>query len=148
MCVVDLVDRNHVLLGMIGTYIVVRFGVPTGSWPKPSMSMSKMGWGDQHVCAYLFQRIDCLGARCCQTQSRPDCLALGAGALLLGALFLDLRHTSIELVRTLACPFPPHSNIYDRADIHYVGAVTNACRSFLPDQFRHVRQNELVSKVE
>jgi chromosome segregation ATPase len=46
-------------------------------------------------------------------------------------------------------PFPPHSNIYDRADVHYVGAVTERLNVLATEiNTANVRQNELVGKVE
>ncbi len=135
---------------LIGTYIVVRFGYPPGLGPSRSMCMSKNGSGGQHLRLDLLQRFHCPGPRCSQTQSGLKAWRWVLVTLLLGCVFLGFKayEYRAKYVHALL-PYAPHSNIYDRADIYYVGAVTERLAELSSEiNSANVRQNALVGQVE
>lgn len=136
---------------LIGTYIVVRFGVPTGSWPKPIDVHVEEWVGAINTFVLICSSVSIVLAHDAAKHNRAQAawrwvlLTLVLGTLFLGFKAYEYR---AKYVHSLV-PFPPHSNIYDRADIHYVGAVTERL-SDLSYQINvaNVRQNELIGKVE
>ncbi len=136
---------------LIGTYIVVRFGVPTGSWPKPIDVHVEEWVGAVNTFVLICSSVSIVLAHDAAKHNRSQAAWRWVLiTLLLGSLFLGFKayEYRAKYVHSLI-PFPPHSNIYDRADIHYVGAVTERL-SDLSYQLNaaNVRQNELVAKVE
>lgn len=111
--------------GLIGTYIVLRFGAPSGTWPEPL---------DVHVEEYLgafntFVLICSSVTIVLALEAAKSNNAAGAKGLLLltfllGSVFLGVK--AYEYNGKFAHgihPAKPHSLIYDRADIYYVSAV-------------------------
>ena len=136
---------------LIGTYIVVRFGVPTGSWPKPIDVHVEEWVGAVNTFVLICSSVSIVLAHDAAKHNRGQAAWRWVFiTLLLGALFLGFKayEYRAKYVHSLM-PFAPHSNIYDRADIHYVGAVTDRL-SDLSYQINaaNVRQNELVNKVD
>ena len=136
---------------LIGTYIVVRFGVPTGSWPKPIDVHVEEWVGAINTFVLICSSVSIVLAHDAAKHNRAQAAWRWVLiTLLLGALFLGFKayEYRAKYVHSLM-PFAPHSNIYDRADIHYVGAVTDRL-SDLSYQINaaNVRQNELVNKVD
>ena len=136
---------------LIGTYIVVRFGVPTGSWPKPIDVHVEEWVGAINTFVLICSSVSIVLAHDAAKHNRAQAAWRWVFiTLVLGALFLGFKayEYRAKYVHSLM-PFAPHSNIYDRADIHYVGAVTERL-SDLSSQINaaNVRQNELVGKVE
>ena len=136
---------------LIGTYIVVRFGVPSGSWPKP-LDVHVEEWvGAINTFVLICSSVSIVLAHDAAKHNRAQAAWRWVLlTLLLGTLFLGFKayEYRAKYVHALV-PFPPHSNIYDRADIHYVGAVTDRL-SDLSYQINsaNVRQNELLGKVD
>ncbi|MGN6546325.1 MAG: cytochrome c oxidase subunit 3 [Aureliella sp.] len=136
---------------LIGTYIVVRFGSPTGSWPRPIDVHVEEWVGAVNTFVLICSSVSIVLAHDAAKRNR-------AGAawrwvlvtFLLGCVFLGFKAYEYrsKYVHALV-PYPPHSNIYDRADIHYVGAVTDRLAE-LTNQINAdtARQNELVGQVE
>ncbi len=136
---------------LIGTYIVVRFGVPTGSWPKPIDVHVEEWVGAVNTFVLICSSVSIVLAHDAAKRNRAQAAWRWVMiTLLLGSLFLGFKayEYRAKYVHSLM-PFPPHSNIYDRADVHYVGAVTERL-SELATQINtaNVRQNELAVKVE
>lgn len=136
---------------LIGTYIVVRFGVPTGSWPKP-LDVHVEEWvGAVNTFVLICSSVSIVLAHDAAKHNRGQAAWRWVlMTLILGTVFLGFKAYEYRAkFEHSLMPFPPHSNIYDRADIHYVGAVTERL-SDLSYQINaaNVRQNELVGKVE
>jgi cytochrome c oxidase subunit 3 len=111
--------------GLIGTYIVLRFGVPPGTWPAPH---------DVHLQEY----IGAFNTFVLICSSVTIVLALEAAkgnqaglarfwmtlTFLLGSLFLGVKgYEYKEKFKHGIYPAKPHSRIYEKADLYYVQAV-------------------------
>ncbi len=111
--------------GLIGTYIVLRFGAPTGTWPLPA---------DVH----LVEAIGAFNTFVLICSSASIVLALEAAkknkaalakvwlllTLVLGSVFLGIKmyEYSSKFAHGIF-PMKPRSLIWERADINYVAAV-------------------------
>lgn len=135
---------------LIGTYVVIRFGVPSGSWPRPVDVHIEEWVGAVNTFVLICSSVSIVLAHEAARRNR----AVAAWrwvllTLLLGTLFLGFKayEYRAKYVHSLV-PFPPHSNIYDRADVYYVGAV-NERLSQLSAQINAdtVRQNALADQV-
>src|SRR5437016_6541896 len=108
--------------GLIGTYIVLRFGAPPGTWPAPH---------DVHLQEY----IGAFNTFVLICSSVTIVLALEAAkgnqaglaklwmilTFLLGSVFLGVKgYEYNEKFKHGIYPTKPHSRIYDKADIYYV----------------------------
>src|SRR5262245_1389333 len=111
--------------GLIGTYIVLRFGAPPGTWPQPH---------DVHLQEY----IGAFNTFVLICSSVTIVLALEASkgnhaglskfwmvlTFVLGSVFLGVKaYEYNEKFKHGIYPTKPHSLIYDKADIYYVQAV-------------------------
>ena len=135
---------------LIGTYVVVRFGAPSGSWPRPADVHVEEWVGAINTFVLICSSVSIVLAHDAARRGRG--LAAWRWVLLtflLGSLFLGFKayEYRAKFEHSLV-PFPPHSNIYDRADVHYVGAVTERLNQIITDINRDtVRQNVLVDRV-
>lgn len=111
--------------GLIGTYIVLRFGAPAGTWPLPH---------DVHllepVGAFNTFVLICSSVTVVLALEMAKANRTGAAKMftlvtfVLGSLFLGIK--AFEYNAKFAhgiYPARPHSRIYDKADINYVAAV-------------------------
>jgi len=111
--------------GLIGTYIVLRFGVPEGTWPLPH---------DVHLQEY----IGAFNTFVLICSSVTIVLALEASkgnqtglaklwmvlTFVLGSVFLGVKaYEYNEKFKHGIYPSKPHSRIYEKSDIYYVQAV-------------------------
>jgi cytochrome c oxidase subunit 3 len=111
--------------GLIGTYIVLRFGAPPGTWPAPH---------DVHLQEY----VGAFNTFVLICSSVTIVLALEAAkgnhaglakfwmvlTFLLGSVFLGVKaYEYNEKFKHGIFPARPHSLIYEKADIYYVQAV-------------------------
>ena len=135
---------------LIGTYVVIRFGAPAGSWPRPADVHVEEWVGAINTFVLICSSVSIVLAHDAAKRRR------GRAAwrwvlltLLLGSLFLGFKayEYRAKFEHSLV-PFPPHSNIYDRADVHYVAAVTERLNQLISDINRDsARQNALVDRV-
>lgn len=111
--------------GLIGTYIVLRFGAPPGTWPAPH---------DVHLQEY----VGAFNTFVLICSSVTIVLALEAAkgnqaglskfwmvlTFLLGSVFLGVKaYEYNEKFKHGIYPAKPHSRIFEKADIYYVQAV-------------------------
>ena len=111
--------------GLIGTYIVLRFGVPSGTWPAPH---------DVHLQEY----IGAFNTFVLICSSVTIVLALEASkrnnaglakfwmvlTFALGCVFLGVKgYEYKEKFKHGIYPAKPHSRIYEKADLYYVQGV-------------------------
>jgi cytochrome c oxidase subunit 3 len=108
--------------GLIGTYIVLRFGAPPGTWPAPH---------DVHLQEY----VGAFNTFVLICSSVTIVLALEASkgnqaglakfwmvlTFLLGSVFLGVKaYEYSEKFKHGIYPMKPHSRIYEKADLYYV----------------------------
>jgi cytochrome c oxidase subunit 3 len=111
--------------GLIGTYIVLRFGVPAGSWPSPT-SVGVVEWiGALNtfvlICSSATIVLAMEAARSNAAQSASKWLAL---TLLLGTVFLGIKGYEYQSKFSHGIhPNFPRSLLYDRPDLSYVAGL-------------------------
>jgi len=111
--------------GLIGTYIVLRFGAPEGTWPIPSYVHLAEWIGAVNTFVLLMSSVTivlCLEA----ARSNKPALAKGwfLATFLLGCVFLGVK--TYEYGQKFShgiYPAKPHSLIYEKPDLYYVQAV-------------------------
>jgi cytochrome c oxidase subunit 3 len=111
--------------GLIGTYIVLRFGVPEGTWPAPHDVHLQEYIGAFNTFVLLMSSVTivlCLEA----TKNNQAGLAKAwmVATFLLGCVFLGVKgYEYNEKFKHGIYPARPHSMIHERADLYYVQAV-------------------------
>ncbi len=136
---------------LIGTYIVVRFGVPTGSWPKPIDVHVEEWVGAINTFVLICSSVSIVLAHdAAKRNLRQAAWRWVLITFVLGCVFLGFKAYEYRAKYQHALvPFPPHSNMYDRADVYYVGAVTERLSQLSAEiNAANVRQNALVGQVE
>jgi len=111
--------------GLIGAYIVLRFGAPEGTWPLPH-DVHLIEWvGAMNtfvlICSSVTIVLSYEAAKFNQSSLSRFWLAL---TLVLGTVFIGVK--GFEYKSKFAhgiYPSTPHSLIYEKADIYYVQAV-------------------------
>ena len=111
--------------GLIGTYIVLRFGVPTGSWPAPH-DVHLLEWvGGLNTTVLLFSSATIVFAlefaRQDKAANAKICMVI---TLLLGLSFLGIKMVEYKSKFSHGIfPNKPHSLIYEKPDLYYLQAV-------------------------
>ena len=111
--------------GLIGSYIVLRFGVPEGSWPTPSQVHLVEWIGALNTFVLICSSVTIVLALEAAKQNRAT-QAKGWFVLtfLLGSVFLGIKaYEYSEKFAHGIHPMRPRSKIYDKADPYYVSAV-------------------------
>ena len=111
--------------GLIGTYIVLRFGAPTGTWPLPHdvHLVETIGAINTFVliCSSVTIVLALEAARSNQAALAKFWMVL---TFVLGSVFLGIK--AYEYQQKFAhgiYPARPHSRLYEKADVYYVQAV-------------------------
>jgi cytochrome c oxidase subunit III len=110
---------------LIGTYIVLRFGAPSGTWPGPHDVHVEEWIGAVNTFVLLFSSFTIVMALEYARANQP---AMAKSFLLLtfvlGSVFLGIKaYEYNSKFQHGIYPAHPHSLIYERADLYYVGAV-------------------------
>ncbi len=111
---------------LIGSYVVLRFGAPSGTWPKPHDVHVEEWVGAVNTFVLICSSVSTVLSH---EAARRDRAAAARGWLmvtfLLGALFLGFKAYEYrgKWLHNLV-PSAPHSSMYDRADTVYVSAVS------------------------
>lgn len=115
---------------LIGTYIVIRFGAPEGTWPKPHDVHLSEPIGAINTFVLICSSVTIVLALECARSHSPDWakrwLVL---TLLLGSTFLAIK--GYEYQQKFAhgiYPWKPHSLIYEKPDVYYAAAVRTALK--------------------
>jgi cytochrome c oxidase subunit 3 len=108
--------------GLIGTYIVLRFGAPPGSWPAPHDVHLQEYIGAFNtfvlICSSVTIVLALEASKTNQTGLSKFWMVL---TFLLGSVFLGVKaYEYNEKFKHGIYPFKPHSRIYEKADIYYV----------------------------
>ncbi len=111
--------------GLIGAYIVLRFGSPTGTWPAPH-TVHLVEWiGAMNTFVLICSSVTIVLAL---EAARSNQVAFAKGwlflTLILGCVFLGVKmYEYNSKFKHGIYPSRPHSLIYERADLIYVQAV-------------------------
>src|SRR4051812_49411298 len=115
--------------GLIGTYIVLRFGAPPGTWPKPHDVHLVEIIGALNTFVLLMSSVTIvLALESSRNNNAGMAKAWMVATFLLGSVFLGVKaYEYKEKFRHGIYPAKPHSSIYDKADLMYL----QACRQRL-----------------
>lgn len=108
--------------GLIGTYIVLRFGAPPGTWPAPHDVHLQEYVGAFNtfvlICSSVTIVLALEAARGNQAGLAKFWMVL---TFVLGSVFLGVKaYEYKEKFKHGIYPAKPHSRLYDKADIYYV----------------------------
>jgi len=140
--------------GLIGTYIVLRFGAPANSWPEPHDVHLQEYIGAFNtfvlICSSVTIVLALEAAKTNQDKLAKFWMVL---TFLLGCLFLGVKaYEYREKFRHGIYPVRPHSRIYEKADLYYIQAVrtTLAARrdKLLTAQGQLQQDGKSLSKVD
>src|SRR5688572_13409956 len=131
--------------GLIGTYIVLRFGAPPGTWPLPH---------DVHLQEYVgaFNTFVLICSSVTIVLALEAAKSNHAGlskfwmvlTFILGSVFLGVKgYEYNEKFKHGIYPSRPHSLIYEKADIYYVQAVR---QSLTPRRDRLLSQQQALQQ--
>lgn len=111
--------------GLIGTYIVLRFGVPENTWPAPHDVHLQEWIGAMNTFVLLMSSVTIV---LCFEATRNNQTGLAklwmVATFLLGSTFLGVKaYEYNEKFKHGIYPAQPHSLIYEKPDLYYVQAV-------------------------
>ena len=111
--------------GLIGTYIVLRFGAPSGSWPLPHDVHLSEPIGAFNTFVLICSSVTIVLAL---EMAKANRSGAAKGLLLLtfvlGSVFLGVKGYEYSAKFSHGIyPAHPHGLVYDKADINYVAAV-------------------------
>lgn len=111
--------------GLIGTYIVLRFGAPAGTWPSVHDVHLAEKWGTINtfvlICSSVTIVLALEAAKSNLVNKAKGWLFL---TLLLGSVFLGIKMYEYSAKFSHGVyPAKPHGPIYDKADVYYLAAV-------------------------
>jgi len=114
--------------GLIGAYIVLRFGVPEGAWPTPSQVHLVEWIGAVNTFVLICSSVTIvLAFEAAKRDRAASAKRWFFATFLLGSLFLGIK--GYEYQQKFAHgihPARPRSRIYDKADVYYLSAVGQA----------------------
>ena len=111
--------------GLIGAYVVLRFGVPSGTWPTPHDVHLSEPTGAFNtfvlICSSLSVVLGLEAAKSNQSAQAKSWLWI---TFLLGCVFLGVKmyEYSGKFAHGIY-PSANHSRMYDKADVYYVSAL-------------------------
>ncbi|MEO2020952.1 MAG: cytochrome c oxidase subunit 3, partial [Pirellulaceae bacterium] len=111
--------------GLIGTYIVLRFGAPAGTWPTPHDVHVKEYIGAFNTFVLICSSVSIVLALEAAKANRVGLAKLWMViTFVLGMLFLGVKAVEYNSKFEHGIyPAQPHSQVYDRADVYYVAAI-------------------------
>jgi cytochrome c oxidase subunit 3 len=111
--------------GLIGTYIVLRFGVPANTWPAPHDVHLQEYVGAFNTFVLICSSVTIVLALEASKQNSAGLAKFWMVlTFLLGSVFLGVK--AYEYKEKFAhgiYPWKPHSRIYEKADLYYVQGV-------------------------
>lgn len=111
--------------GLIGTYIVLRFGAPAGTWPAPH-DVHLIEWvGGMNTFVLIVSSLTIvLALEAARTNKAKLAKIWFLLTFLFGAVFLGIKGWEYSSKFSHGIyPMKPHSRIYEKADVYYVSAV-------------------------
>jgi cytochrome c oxidase subunit 3 len=111
--------------GLIGSYIVLRFGVPEGSWPTPSQVHLVEWIGALNTFVLICSSVTIVLAFEAAKQNRAAVAKRWfVFTFILGSVFLGIKgYEYNQKFEHGIYPMRPRSKIYDKANPYYVSAV-------------------------
>jgi cytochrome c oxidase subunit 3 len=111
--------------GLIGTYIVLRFGAPPGTWPAPHDVHLQEFVGAFNTFVLICSSVTIVLALEASKQNQAGLAKFWmVSTFLLGSVFLGVKgYEYNEKFKHGIYPAKPHSRIYDKADLYYVQGV-------------------------
>lgn len=111
--------------GLIGSYIVLRFGVPEGAWPTPSRVHLVEWIGAVNTFVLICSSVTIVMAlEAAKTNRAGLAKAWLFATAVLGTVFLGVKaYEYSEKFSHGIHPARPRSRIYDKADLYYLSAV-------------------------
>lgn len=108
--------------GLIGTYIVLRFGAPEGTWPAPHDVHLQEFVGAFNTFVLICSSVTIvLALEAAKNDQAGLAKAWMALTLVLGSVFLGVKaYEYREKFRHGIYPSQPHSRIYEKPDLYYV----------------------------
>jgi cytochrome c oxidase subunit 3 len=140
--------------GLIGTYIVLRFGAPEGTWPIPSFVHLAEWIGAVNTFVLLMSSVTIVLSLEAARSNKPA-LAKGwfLATFLLGCVFLGVK--TYEYGQKFShgiYPAQPHSLIYEKPDLYYVQAVRQSLAprqlALMAEQAELQKENKTLPKVK
>ncbi len=135
---------------LIGSYVVLRFGAPSGTWPRPHDVHVEEWVGAVNTFVLICSSVSIVLAH---EAARRDREGAARGwvvvTFLLGALFLGFKAYEYrgKWLHNLV-PHAPHSSMYDRADTVYVSAVSEHLTQIVSSlSAANARQNEVAGEL-
>jgi len=111
--------------GLIGAYIVLRFGAPSGTWPKPHDVHLVEQIGAFNTFVLICSSVTIvLGLEAAKLNRSGTARLWLLATFLLGCLFLGVKAVEYKSKFSHGIyPQAPRSQIWDRADLNYASAV-------------------------
>jgi cytochrome c oxidase subunit 3 len=111
--------------GLIGTYIVLRFGAPSGTWPAPHDVHVAEFWGALNTFVLICSSLSIvLAYEAARTNKAKLAKIWFTVTFALACVFLGIKAGEYYgKFQHGIFPQKPHSKIYEKADIYYVSAV-------------------------
>lgn len=132
--------------GLIGTYIVLRFGAPPGTWPAPHDVHLVEMVGAVNTFVLLMSSVTIvLALEAARNNHTGSAKGWMVATFLLGSVFLGIKaYEYKEKFRHGIYPAMPHSLIYDKADLYYLQACRQRLEGVqkeLTDELQPVKQD-------
>lgn len=111
--------------GLIGTYIVLRFGAPAGTWPAPH-DVHLVEWiGGMNTFVLIVSSLTIvLALEAARTDKAKLAKMWFLTTFFFGTVFLGIKAYEYSQKFSYGIyPKKPHSQIYEKADVYYVSAV-------------------------
>ena len=111
--------------GLIATYIVIRFGAPPGSWPRPEAVHLVEAIGAFNTFVLIVSSLTIvLGLEAAKENREGDARLWLAITFVLGCVFLGVKAYEYKAKFDHGIyPSAPHSMLYDKPDLTYAAAV-------------------------
>jgi len=111
--------------GLIGTYIVLRFGAPSGTWPTPAQVHLSEPIGAFNTFVLICSSVTIVLCLECVRAHKPSLARLWLLlTFVLGSVFLGVKGYEYQQKFSHGIyPAKPHSLIYERANLDYAAAV-------------------------
>ena len=138
--------------GLIGTYIVLRFGAPPGTWPLPHDVHLVELIGAINTFVLLMSSVTIvLALESSRNNNAGMAKAWMVATFILGSIFLGVKaYEYREKFRHGIYPAKPHSSIYDKADVYYLQACRQRLEGIqksLTDEYQELKQEYEAKKA-
>ncbi len=137
--------------GLIGSYVVLRFGSPSGTWPRPIDVHVEEWVGAVNTFVLICSSVSIVLAfeaakRNLESVARRWLLV----TFILGAVFLGFKAYEYRAKWSHnLMPGLPHSSMYDRADTYYLSAVGDRLGQLASElNAAGIRQNQLDGQLQ